>query len=48
MINSVIDGTINQTIEFENSTALLVLFVSTYIHIIANIDTKGIAANIAP
>ena len=47
-IKSVIDGTINHTIEFENSTALLLLFVSIYIHVIAKMDTKGIAANIAP
>ncbi len=42
------DGAINQTILFENSTALLLLFVSIYIQVIANIDTKGIAANMAP
>ena len=42
------DGAINQTILFENSTALLLLFVSTYIQVIANIDTKGIAAKMAP
>ena len=47
-IKSVIDGAINQTILLENSTALLLLFVSTYIHVIANIETRGIAANNAP
>ena len=47
-INNVIDGAINQTILFENSTALLLLYVSTYIHVIAKIETKGIAANSAP
>ena len=47
-IKSVIEGAINQTILFENSTALILLFVSTYIHVIANIDTKGIAASSAP
>lgn len=47
-INNVIDGAINQTMLFENSTALMLLFVSMYIHVIANIETKGIAANIAP
>jgi len=47
-INSVIDGAINQTILFENSTALLLSLVSTYIHVIANIDTSGIAAKRAP
>ena len=34
--------------EFENSTALLLSFVSMYIHVIASIDTNGIAANMAP
>lgn len=47
-INNVIEGTINQTILFENSTALVLLLVSIYIHVIAKIETKGIAANIAP
>ena len=47
-MKSVIDGAINQTILFENSTALVVSPVSTYIHVIANIETKGIAANKAP
>jgi hypothetical protein len=48
MINSVIDGAISQIILFENSTALVLLWVSTYIHVMANMDTKGIAANNAP
>ncbi len=47
-MNSVIDGVINQTILFENSTALTLLFVSTYIQVIAKIDTNGIAASSAP
>lgn len=47
-INNVIDGAISQTMLFEKSTALLLSFVSTYIHVIASIDTKGIAANNAP
>ena len=42
------DGAINHTILFENSTALTLLLVSIYIHVIANMETKGIAANIAP
>lgn len=48
IIKSVIDGAINQTILLENSTALLLLFVSTYIHVIANMETRGIAAKSAP
>jgi len=47
-MKSVIDGAINHTIEFEKSTALLASLVSIYIHIIAKIETKGMAANIAP
>ena len=47
-INSVMDGAMSQTMFCENSTALLLLFVSIYIHVIANIDTKGIAAKMAP
>jgi hypothetical protein len=47
-MNSVIDGAMSQTIEFEKSTALFVSFVSTYIHVIAKIETKGIAAKMAP
>jgi len=38
----------SQTIEFEKSTALLVSFVSIYIHVIAKIETSGMAASIAP
>lgn len=48
LMKSVIDGAINQTILFENSTAFVASFVSIYIHVIARIDTKGIAARIAP
>lgn len=47
-MKSVMDGAINQTILFENSTALLLLLVSTYIHVIANIETRGMAAKSAP
>lgn len=47
-IKSVIDGAISQTILFEKATALLLSCVSIYIHVIANIDTKGIAAKSAP
>lgn len=32
----------------ENSTALSLLLVSTYIQVIASIETKGMAAKIAP
>jgi len=42
------DGAMSQTMLCENSTALLLLSVSIYIQVIASIDTKGIAANIAP
>lgn len=45
---SVIEGAISQMILCENSTALLLLCVSIYIQVIANIDTKGIAASNAP
>jgi len=47
-MKSVIDGAINQIMFCENCTALSLLFVSTYIHVIAKIDTKGIAASSAP
>ena len=47
-IKRVIDGAISQTILFENSTALVLLFVSIYIHVMARIDTKGMAASSAP
>ena len=47
-IKRVIEGAISQTILLENSTALLLLSVSIYIQVIANIDTKGIAASNAP
>ncbi len=46
--NSVIDGAINQTMLFEKATAELESSVSIYIHVIASIDTNGIAANMAP
>lgn len=47
-INSVMDGAMSQTILCENSTAFCGLFVSIYIHVIARIETKGMAANSAP
>ena len=47
-IKRVIEGAINQTILLENSTALLLLSVSIYIQVMANIDTRGIAASNAP
>ena len=47
-MNSVMDGAMSQTMFCENSTALLLLLVSIYIHVMANIETKGIAANMAP
>lgn len=47
-MNRVIDGAINQTILFENSIAFSLLPVSTYIQVIAKMETKGIAANSAP
>jgi len=47
-MKSVMDGAINHTMFCENSTALSLLFVSIYIHVIAKIETKGIAANNAP
>ncbi len=47
-MKSVMDGAMSQTMFCENSTALLLLLVSIYIQVIANIDTKGIAANMAP
>ncbi len=47
-INNTIDGAINQTILLENSTAEKLSLVSIYIHVIAKMDTKGIAANSAP
>lgn len=42
------DGAMSQTMFCENSTALLLLLVSIYIHVMANIETRGIAANMAP
>ncbi len=47
-MNSVMDGAMSQTMFCENSTALLLLLVSIYIHVMANMETRGIAANMAP
>ena len=47
-MNIVIDGAISHTIRFENSTALLLLCVSIYIHVMASMETRGIAASNAP
>lgn len=47
-MKSVIDGAMSQTILWEKATALWLSFVSIYIHVIANIETKGIAAKSAP
>jgi len=47
-MNRVIEGAINQTILLENSTAVVLLFVSIYIQVIARMDTKGMAASKAP
>ncbi len=47
-MNSVMDGAMSQTMFCENSTALLLLLVSIYIQVMANMETRGIAANIAP
>ena len=47
-INSVIDGAMSQTMLCEKSTALSLLLVSMYIHVMARIDTNGMAASIAP
>jgi hypothetical protein len=47
-MNIVMDGAINHTILFENSTAVSLLCVSIYIHVIASMETKGIAASNAP
>ncbi|CAA6803322.1 MAG: Unknown protein [uncultured Sulfurovum sp.] len=44
----VIEGAMSQTMFWENSTAFSLLSVSIYIHVIASIDTKGIAASRAP
>lgn len=46
--NNVIDGAISHTILLENSTAVLLFCVSIYIQVMANIETRGIAANNAP
>lgn len=47
-MNIVMDGAMSHTILFENSTAASLLCVSIYIHVMANIETKGIAASNAP
>lgn len=47
-MNMVMDGAISHTILLENSTALLLLCVSIYIHVMASMDTKGMAASSAP
>ncbi len=47
-MNSVMDGAMSQTMFCENSTALLLLLVSIYIQVMANMETRGIAANMAP
>ena len=47
-MNRVIDGAMSQTMFCENSTAFVLSLVSMYIHVIASIETKGIAAKIAP
>jgi len=45
---SVIEGAMSQIILFENSTAFVLEPVSIYIHVIANMETKGMAAKMAP
>jgi len=47
-MNIVMDGAMSHTILFENSTAASLLCVSIYIHVMANMETKGIAASNAP
>lgn len=47
-MKSVIDGAISHTMLFENSTAFWLLLVSIYIHVIASIETRGMAAIRAP
>lgn len=47
-INNTMDGAMSQTILFENSTAEKLSPVSIYIHVIAKMETKGMAANRAP
>lgn len=47
-MNIVIDGAMSHTILFENSTAASLLCVSIYIHVMANMETRGIAASKAP
>lgn len=47
-MNMVMDGAISHTILLENSTALLLLCVSIYIHVMASMETRGMAASNAP
>ena len=47
-MNMVMEGAMSHTILFENSTAESLFCVSIYIHVIANIETRGIAASNAP
>lgn len=47
-MNMVMDGAMSHTILLENSTAESLLCVSIYIHVIANIETRGMAASKAP
>ena len=44
----IISGITNQKIEYESFEIVSTFFVSTYIQIKANTDTKGIDAKIAP
>jgi hypothetical protein len=47
-MNMVIEGAMSHTILLENSTAVSLLCVSIYIHVMANMETNGIAASNAP
>ena len=47
-MNMVIEGAISHTILLENSTAVSLLCVSIYIHVMARMETNGIAASNAP
>ena len=47
VINNTKDGITNQKIEYESFEIDSIFFVSTYIQIKANTDTKGIDAKIA-
>jgi len=46
--NNTKEGITNQKIEYESFEIVSTFFVSTYIQIKANTDTKGIDAKIAP